>query len=119
FRAAAACLLVRQIVYHPIQAVVILFQTVLGRPQMIFPGKETRKLHKPDRIHIMTGYLSASIECYDIADRKAVAPEICRMIKIESHEHLLKQYFSVLEWWKRSQINHIIMVNLRFLSLPL
>ena len=33
-----------------VQTVVILLQTVLGRPQMIFPGKETRKLHEPDRI---------------------------------------------------------------------
>ena len=65
----------------------------------------------------MAGYNAVLPDCYDVTDRKAVPPEVLRVINIEFRVHFLQHGAQILVGQKRCCVNDFIMVNVRLLSL--
>ena len=61
----------------------------------------------------MTGYLTIGADCYDVADRKAVSAEICRMGDIELLIDLIQQCVLIFVGKKRCHIDHLIVIDIR------
>ena len=65
----------------------------------------------------MAGYNAVLPDCYDVTDRKAVPPEVFRVIDVEFRVHFLQHGAQILVGQKGSCVNDFIVVDIRLLSL--
>ena len=84
------------VIDDPVDHAVIILHCHFYILQVILRLQEFRQRDKTDGIHIMTGYLTVGADCYDVADRKAVPTEVCRMRDIEFLIDLIQQCVLIL-----------------------